>query len=115
MINTDLLYQRLGITPAQLLAFCQKSRIIELALFGSILRDDFQSDSDVDVLVTFAPEAKVSLLQFIGMEQDLEDLLHRKVDLVQKSAVEKDYNCIRRRAILESYQVLYGARSLISS
>lgn len=89
--------------------------MIELALFGSILRDDFQPNSDVDMLVTFAPEAKVSLLQFIGMEQDLEYLLHRKVDLVQKSAVEKDYNPIRRRAILENYQVLYGARSLISS
>ncbi len=114
-MNIDLLYQRLGITANQLLEFCQNNQIIELALFGSILRDDFQPNSDVDILVTFAPKAKVSLLQFIGMEQDLESLLHRKVDLVQKSAVEKDYNSIRRRAILGNYQVLHGARSLISS
>ncbi len=113
-MNHETIYQRLGISHHQLAEFCQQSHIEELALFGSVLRDDFRPDSDIDCLVTFAPNSKISLLEFIGLEEQLQDLLHRKVDLVQKSAVEKDHNWIRRKAILASAQVIYESRSVIS-
>ena len=106
-MNTEILYSRLKITPTQLTEFCQNVQITELALFGSILRDDFRPDSDIDILVTFTPDCKISLLDFVRLEYDLEDWLHRKVDLVEKEAVENDFNWIRRREILNHYQVLY--------
>jgi len=90
--------------------FCRRWRIIELALFGSVLRDDFQPDSDVDVLVTFAPSASWSLLDHIQMEQELSAILGRGVDLISKRAVERSTNWIRRQAILGSAEVVYAAR-----
>lgn len=90
--------------------FCRHWKINELSLFGSALREDFGPDSDVDLLVTFAPDADWSLLDHIQMEEELSVLLNRKVDLVSKRAVERSENWIRRRAILETAQVLYAAR-----
>jgi hypothetical protein len=80
----------LGITPTELAEFCQAAQITELALFGSILRDDFRPDSDIDILVTFTPDCKLDLMGFVQLEYDLEDWLHREVDLVSKRAVEDD-------------------------
>jgi hypothetical protein len=80
----------LGITPTELVEFCQTAQITELALFGSILRDDFGPDSDIDMLVTFTPDCKLDLMGFVQLEYDLEDWLHREVDLVSKRAVEDD-------------------------
>lgn len=112
-MNIDILYHRLGVTPAQLAEFCQTAQITELALFGSILRDDFRPDSDIDMLVTFIPDCKISLLDFVGLEQDLEDWLHREVDLVEKETIKQDRNWIRRKEILNNYQVIYESRSVI--
>jgi hypothetical protein len=96
--------------PSQEIAdFCRRWRIIELALFGSVLRDDFQPDSDVDVLVAFAPGASWSLLDHVQMEQELSAILGRGVDLVSKRAVERSTNWIRRQAILGSAEVMYAA------
>jgi predicted nucleotidyltransferase len=61
--------------------FCRRSRIRRLALFGSVLRDDFGPDSDVDVLVEFDPAARVGLLRLAGLEIELSAILQRKVDL----------------------------------
>jgi uncharacterized protein len=108
-----LLYQRLGITDEQLAQFCQRASIVEFALFGSILRDDFRPESDIDILVTFAPDCKLSLLEFVGLEQDLVEWLDRPVDLVEKQVVEADFNEIRRAAILGHYQVIYESRSIV--
>ena len=90
--------------------FCRRWQIVELALFGSVLRDDFKPDSDVDVLVVFASDAHWSLLEHIRMEQELEDLLGRKVDLVSKRAIERSENWLRRQNILTSAQPIYVAR-----
>lgn len=109
------LYQRLGITPEQLAEFCQNSQIIELALFGSILRDDFRPDSDIDILVTFSPDCSLSLLGFVGLEQTLEEWLHRKVDLVEKDTVKNDFNWLRREEILNTAEVIYESRSVLSA
>ena len=112
-MDTETLYHRLGITPTELAEFCQTAQITELALFGSILRDDFRPDSDIDILVTFTPNYKLDLMDFVQLEYDLEDWLHREVDLVSKRAVESDRNWIRRQEILNHYQVIYESRSVV--
>jgi uncharacterized protein len=87
--------------------FCRRWRIIELAVFGSVLRDDFQSDSDVDILVTFSPDADWGLLDHIRMERELATILGREVDLLTRRSVEQSHNWIRRRQILDTAEVVY--------
>jgi predicted nucleotidyltransferase len=87
-------------------AFCHKWRVQELALFGSVLREDFSPESDVDVLVTFDQKAPWSLWDLIAMREELEGMLGRKVDLVEKDAIR---NPFRRREILRTHQVVYAA------
>jgi predicted nucleotidyltransferase len=94
----------------QVARFCQRWSIIELALFGSALRPDCSVDSDVDLLVSFAAWTRWSLLDHIQMEEELATILGRKVDLVTRRAVERSENWIRRKAILESAEVVYVAR-----
>jgi predicted nucleotidyltransferase len=97
--------------PAQPIAdFCQRWRIGELALFGSVLRDDFRPDSDLDILVTFAPDADWGLLDHIRMEQELADMLGRQVDLLTRRSVEQSHNWIRRQHILDTAEVVYESR-----
>jgi predicted nucleotidyltransferase len=90
--------------------FCQRWAISELALFGSVLRSDFRADSDVDILVSFAPEAHWTLLDCVQMERELAEIFGRPVDLVSRRAVEHSSNAIRRRQILESAEVVHVAR-----
>ncbi len=71
---------RIDIPNDKIAEFCRRNHIRRLALFGSVLRDDFRPDSDVDVLVEFEPEARVGL-RFFGMEEELSEILGRKVDL----------------------------------
>ena len=89
---------------------CRRWQVSELALFGSVLRDDFRPDSDVDVLVTFAPGANWSLFDMVRMQKELESILGREVDLVERKAVEKSENYIRRKRILGSLVPVYVAR-----
>lgn len=89
--------------------FCQRWQIVELALFGSILREDFRPDSDVDVLVVFAPNTTWNLLDLVTMQQELESLIGRDVDLIEKQVVENSPNWIRSQAILSAAQVFYSA------
>ncbi|MBD2114412.1 MULTISPECIES: nucleotidyltransferase domain-containing protein [Cyanophyceae] len=103
------IYERLGILPLQLAEFSQRWGIAELALFGSVLRDDFRDDSDVDVLITFAPNARKGLLTLAKMQHELQAILNRKVDLVSKKSIEQSHNAIRRQVILASAQVIYSA------
>ena len=90
--------------------FCRRWRIAELALFGSALRDDFRPDSDLDFLVTFEDDAPWSLLDLVGMKDELEDLLGRAVDIVERPALERSRNWIRRRDILSTARPIYAAR-----
>ncbi|MGB3292350.1 MAG: nucleotidyltransferase domain-containing protein [Phormidesmis sp.] len=103
------LYNRLGITARQLAAFCDRWQVAELALFGSILRDDFHANSDIDLLVSYQPQAQRGLLEKVAMKEELESLVNRKVDLVSKKAIENSRNWIRRRDILSSVEVIYVA------
>lgn len=90
----------------RLARFCRRWKVAEFALFGSVLRDDFRPDSDVDVLVAFAPDANWSLFDLVRMEDELSELLGRRVDLVERKAVEQSENYIRRKHILGSLQHL---------
>ena len=89
--------------------FCRKWRIVRLDLFGSALREDFRSDSDLDFLVTFSPESNWSLFDLVEMEQELSAALGRKVDLVERSGVERSHNWIRRQEILGTARQYYAA------
>jgi predicted nucleotidyltransferase len=86
--------------------FCRKWKITEFAVFGSVLRDDFRPDSDVDVLVSFDQNAGWSLLDIVEMKDELELVLGREVDLAEKGAVR---NPFRRHAIMTNREVLYAA------
>ena len=100
----------LKIPTTQIEAFCRKWKVSDLALFGSVLRSDFRPDSDVDVLVGFAPDAQWSLFDLATMEDELALMLGRKVDLVERRAVERSENYIRRREILRTAEPVYAAR-----
>ena len=99
----------IAIDQRRLKAYCRRWKITELSLFGSVLRDDFRPDSDVDVLVTFDPDARWTLFDLIHAEDELSTLVGRKVDLVERKAVERSENYIRRRHILGSAQPIYVA------
>jgi uncharacterized protein len=89
--------------------FCRKWMIAELSFFGSVLREDFRPDSDVDILVTFDSEAPWDVFDHIHMEEELADLFGRKVDLVDRKAVEASQNYIRKAHILRSVEPYYVA------
>ena len=100
-MKTDLFIDRDRIAD-----FCRRWSITEFALFGSILRDDFRPDSDIDVLVTFAPDAPWTLWDLSRMRDELRSIFGREVDLVEKKALRNPY---RRQAILANHQVVYAS------
>ncbi|MDC0835299.1 nucleotidyltransferase domain-containing protein [Geitlerinema sp. CS-897] len=104
------LQQRLGLSLAEIAAFCQRWQIRQFALFGSILRDDFGADSDIDCLVSFLPNARQGLLTLAKIKHDLETRSGRQVDIVPKLSVETSENWIRRQDILQTAQLIYEQR-----
>jgi uncharacterized protein len=98
---------KVEVSEEAIVSFCDRWKITEFALFGSILRDDFRPDSDVDVLVSFAPDAKWSLFDIVHMKEQLETLFEREVDLVEKAALK---NPFRRYEILSTKQVIYATQ-----
>jgi predicted nucleotidyltransferase len=98
---------------SEIAQFCRRWRIRELALFGSALRDDFCADSDLDFLVTFATDADWGLLDHIKMEQELQALLQRDVDLVSRRALERSQNWMRRQEILGTAQTLFSEQGAV--
>ena len=99
---------RIALPSDGLTAFCERWRITELALFGSVLRDDFGPDSDVDVLVSFEPRVLHTLLDIVRMQEELSGMFGRMVDLIERTAVEQSRNYIRRKAILQSAETIYA-------
>lgn len=100
---------RIDIPREQLATFCHRWQISEVALFGSVLRDDFGPNSDIDVLVRFQPQARPTLFDMVRMQDELQDILGRKVDLVSRRGIEMSRNYLRKKAILEAAEVVYGA------
>ena len=97
---------RLQVPTENVDAFCRKWKIAEMALFGSVLREDFRPDSDIDVLVSFEGDAPWDLWNLIAMQDELSEMFGRDVDLVEKKNL---VNPFRRHAILSSKQVIYAA------
>jgi predicted nucleotidyltransferase len=98
--------KKFRIPRKRIAAFCQQWGITEFSLFGSVLRDDFRPDSDIDVLVSIDPKARIGLLDIAQMSIELETMFKRPVDLVEKEGLRNPY---RRREILRTAQVVYAA------
>ena len=87
-------------------AFCQRWSVTEFSLFGSVLREDFRPDSDIDVLVSIDPGAHIGLLEIAQMQIELENVFKRPVDLLEKEGLR---NPLRKREILRTAQVIYAS------
>lgn len=98
---------KIKIPKAKIAEFCRRWNVSEFAIFGSALRGDFRSDSDIDVLVSFAPQAHVTLFDMVEMQDELKAIFGREVDLISRRGVENSRNYLRRKAILESAQVIH--------
>ena len=103
--------ERLKASPSQIADFCQRWNIIELALFGSILRDDFRPDSDIDILASFAPNTSWNLFDLMQMQDELENMLGRAVDFAQKAQITNPFS---RTEILENHRIIYSENPTIS-
>jgi predicted nucleotidyltransferase len=101
---------RVPIPKKKLADFCKRWKITELAFFGSVLSEDFRQNSDIDLLVSFNPRAKISLFDLVRMQNELKEIFGREVDLVERRAIEKSENYIRRKSILSNTKVVYAAR-----
>ena len=97
---------QVAVDPRRIGDFCRRWRVTELALFGSVLREDFRPDSDVDVLVNFEAGAPWSLWDLSRMREELEEIFGRGVDLVEKKGLR---NPFLRHAVLTTRQVVYAA------
>ena len=95
--------------------FCDRWKIVEFALFGSVLRDDFHSNSDIDVMVEFNQDSRHSLFDLVIMEDELKAIFNRDVDLVTRKGITNSRNYLRRQNILNSAQIIYESRTTISS
>ncbi|MEL7330438.1 MAG: nucleotidyltransferase domain-containing protein [Cyanobacteria bacterium J06559_1] len=115
MVSSAQLYKRLGVSPAELEAFCDCTPITELAFFGSVLQDTFHPDSDIDILIVLAPNHGMGLFDFFALEDQFKELFQRDVDLLEKEMAEKDHNWIRRQEILNNTQVVYESRRILSA
>ena len=90
--------------------YCKRWKITELALFGSAVRDDFNLESDIDVLVTFDRDAHWTLFDMVDMQEELKEIFGRDVDLVSRRGIESSQNYLRRKEILSSAKVIHVSR-----
>ncbi|MEL6553934.1 MAG: nucleotidyltransferase domain-containing protein [Cyanobacteria bacterium J06621_11] len=114
-ISKAQLYERLGVSEQKLRDFCVRSPITELAFFGSVIRNDFRADSDIDVLVILKPNHGMGLIEYFKFEEQFKEMFNREVDLVDKEVIEKERNWIRRREILNNAQVIYESGRILSA
>lgn len=96
---------RIEIDRSRLSDVCRRHGVRRLSFFGSVLRDDFGPESDVDVLVEFEPDANVGLFEFVGLQQVLEEVLDRHVDLHTPASLSHFF----REKVLDSAEVAYAA------
>ncbi|MBI5177809.1 MAG: nucleotidyltransferase family protein [Nitrospinae bacterium] len=96
---------RIDVPNEKVAGFCRKWKITEFSLFGSVLREDFRPDSDVDVLVTFEERSQWSLLDIVAMKEELKGIFGREVDLVEKKWLK---NPFRRHEILTTRETIHA-------
>lgn len=106
---------KISVPQEGLAEFCRRRKVAELSLFGSALREDFRQDSDVDLLVSFAPGVSWEFDDFLTMKEELETLFGRAVDLVERRLVETSENYIRRKHILSHMVPIYEQREDLSA
>lgn len=104
---TAILSKNFPIPMAKIAEFSQKWKIVEFAVFGSVLREDFNSNSDIDCLVKFSDDADWSLFDRVKMKEELAVILERKVDLVNRKSIENSENWLRKQEILTSTEIIY--------
>lgn len=95
---------KIDIPIQEIAAFCQRHHIRQLALFGSVLRDDFGPESDVDILVEFAPEARIGYQRFFGLQDELSALFGREVDLFTPNSLKP----FARESAMQNKTVIYA-------
>ena len=98
---------KLDFNREQLGQFCQTNGIARLELFGSALREDFRSDSDVDLLCTLRAGAKCGLFEWVALKLGLEKFFGRPVDLISRPGIERSRNPYRRNQILKTARLIY--------
>lgn len=97
---------KITLPQKQIEEFCLKWQISEMALFGSVLSEDFRPNSDIDVLVTFKDNDQWGLFDFVDMIDELKAIFGRRIDLVEKDSLR---NPFRKRTILAANEVIYAA------
>jgi predicted nucleotidyltransferase len=98
---------KIKIPKTKIADFCKRWQVSEFAFFGSVLRSDFRPDSDIDILISFLPEAHITLFDMARMQEELQTIFKRQVDLLSKRGVENSRNYLRRKNILNSLQVIH--------
>ncbi|HYH47497.1 MAG TPA: nucleotidyltransferase family protein [Thermoanaerobaculia bacterium] len=109
MMPPPQVVDRLHVSSGDLAAFCRRWHIAKLEVFGSVVRDDFRAESDVDFLVSFEPGLRPSGFDWFQLKEELSDLVGRKVDLVDRRLVERSRNLYRRQHILSEATPVHGA------
>ncbi len=89
--------------------FCKAWNVKELQVFGSVLTKDFRPDSDIDIIVDFSPGSSHTLIHLAKMEEELEQIFNRRIDLISRQAIEQSRNYIRKKTILSTMERVYGA------
>jgi len=97
------------INERSLKEICKNYAIKELSLFGSVLRTDFDSESDVDILIEFKQGSGTSLFDLVDLKKEFEKVFSREVDIVSKNAIKRSRNHLRKKSILENYKVIYAS------
>lgn len=105
-----ILQERLHTSLSEIADFCQRWNMIEFALFGSVLRDDFRSSSDLDVLVVYKPNTEQTFDDFVQAQAELETLFNREVDITQKRGLVNPFS---RAEILRTHCIIYPAEKII--
>ena len=100
----------INLPKEKIIKFCERWQLAEFALFGSVLRDDFDSDSDIDVMVKFELNAHPTFSSLEAMEAELQNIFHRDIDLITREGIENSRNYLRRQQILNSLIVIYESR-----
>ncbi len=101
-----MLINKIFISEKEIEEFSKKWGIQELSLFGSILREDFSPESDIDILISFNPKSNINLFDLVTIQNELQNLFDRKIDIIEKKAIK---NPFRKDEILNNHRVIYAA------
>lgn len=99
-----MLHTQIAIPEKEVAAFCQRYPIRKLSLFGSVLREDFNSSSDIDILIEFESNAGIGYFELVQMQSELGEIFGRSIDLLTPAALSRYF----RKHVLDTAQVIYA-------